>query len=107
MNHAEACRHKVSLSVLLLVRLPEGDVVLGVCLEEPVEVEVAAEDDDGVAEVEELVQHHDAVQGPAVGRGWVHAGLGQHQRNILDLFSGERQVVHHVDEQKNLLEIFI
>ena len=38
MNHAEACRHKVPLSVLLLVRLPEGDVVLGVCLQEPVDV---------------------------------------------------------------------
>ena len=99
MNHAEACGYNVPLSVPPLVRLPECGVVVGVCLEEPVEVEVAAEDDGGVEEVEELVQQHEAVQGLAVGRGGHHAGLGQHQRNVLHLLSGERKVVHHVDEQ--------
>ena len=107
MNHAEACGYNVPLSVPPLVRLPECDVVVGVCLEEPVEVEVAAEDDGGVEEVEELVQQHEAVQGLAVGRGGLRAGLGQHQRNVLHLLSGEWKVVHHVDEQKNLLEIFL
>ena len=84
MNHSETGGHKVSLPVFLLIRFLEGDVVLGLCLEEPVEVDVAAEDDDAVQEEEGLVQHHDAVDGlgPAVLGVRVHASFGHHHRNI-------------------------
>ena len=107
MNHSETSWHEVSFSVLLLISFLEGDVVLGLCLEEPVEVDVAAEDDDAVQEEEGLVQHHDAVDGlgAAVLGVRVHASFGHHHRNIFYVLFCPWPVIQEVHQHQNLQQL--
>ena len=99
MNHSETSWHEVSFSVLLLISFLEGSIVFGLCFEEPVEVDVAVEDDDAVEEVEDLVQHQDGVDGlGAVVLGVrVHASFGHHHWNVFNVLFCPWPVVQKVN----------
>ena len=85
MDDPKACGHKVPLPVLLLVRLLERDVVLGLGLEEAVEVGVAAEDDGAVDQPHQLVQLHEAEHRPGEDQLRVQTRLVQLSMNLREV----------------------
>ena len=85
MDDPKACGDKVPLPVLLLVRLLERDVVLGLGLEEAVEVGVAAEDDGAVDQPHQLVQLHEAEHRPGEDQLRVQTRLGQLSINLCEV----------------------
>ena len=85
MDDPKACGDKVPLPVLLLVRLLERDVVLGLGLEEAVEVGVAAEDDGAVDQPHQLVQLHEAEHRPSEDQLRVQTRLVQLSMNLREV----------------------